>query len=68
MNDWSRLQGLIPILGGIYALVLAQGVLPLRTKDPEKLALWRRKFGGMIRVVGPLVIFSGVLQLLGIMR
>jgi len=68
MNDWSRLQGLIPILGGIYGLLLSEGVLPRKPADPERLALWRRKFRGMMRVLGPIVIFFGVLQLLGVMR
>ena len=39
MSDWGNLQGLIPILGGIYGLLLAQGILPRNPKDPEKMAV-----------------------------
>ena len=31
-----NLEGLIPILGGIYMMLLANGVLPKNPKDPEK--------------------------------
>lgn len=65
MSDWGRLDGLIPILGGIYGLLLAQGVLPRNPKDPERMALWRRKFGGMMTVLAPLLILFGVAKLLG---
>jgi hypothetical protein len=68
MSDWGNLQGLIPILGGIYGLLLAQGVLPRKPKDPEKMELWRRKFGGMMTVLCPLIIIFGVLQLLGVFK
>jgi hypothetical protein len=68
VNDWGNIQGLIPILGGIYGLLLAQGVLPRNPSDPERMALWRRKFGGMMRVAGPLVILFGIAQLFGLFR
>jgi len=68
MSNWGNLQGLIPILGGIYGLLLAQGVLPRKPKDSEKMALWRRKFGGMMRVLCPLIILFGIAQLLGVFR
>jgi hypothetical protein len=65
MSDWGRLQGLIPVLCGTYGLLLAQGVLPRRPKDPEKWALWRRKFGGLMTVLCPLIILFGIARLLG---
>jgi hypothetical protein len=68
MNKLGNLQGLIPILGGIYGLLLATGVLPLRPKDPEKIDLWRRKFGGMMTVLCPIVIIFGVLQVVGLFK
>lgn len=66
MTNWGNLQGLIPILGGIYGLLLAKGVLPRKPKDPEKMEVWRHKFGGMMAVLCPLIIIFGVLQLLGV--
>ena len=68
MSDWGKLEGLIPIFGGIYALLLAQGVLPRNPRDPERMALWRRKFGGMMTVLSPILILFGVAQLCGMFR
>ena len=62
----SQLQGLIPILFGTYAWLLAYGIVPRNPKDPEKMALWHRKFGPMMKVLAPLIILFGILQLLGV--
>jgi hypothetical protein len=48
--------------------LLAQGILPRKPKDPEKMELWRRKFGGIMTVLSPLLILFGVLQLLGVFK
>jgi hypothetical protein len=61
-----NVEGLIPILAGIFGLLLAQGVLPRNPKDPERLALWRRKFGKMMTILCPLIILFGVALLFGL--
>jgi len=61
-----NVEGLIPILAGIFGLLLAQGVLPRNPKDPERLALWRRKFGKMMTILSPLIILFGVALLFGL--
>jgi hypothetical protein len=68
MSDWGNLQGLIPLLGGIYGLLLAQGVLPRNPKDPEKMELWRRKFGRSMTMLCPFIILFGIMQLLGMFK
>lgn len=65
--DWSNLQGLIPLLGGNYGYLLARGTLPRNPKDPAKMELWRRKFGPMMKVLCPFVVFFGILQILGLL-
>jgi hypothetical protein len=65
--DWGNLEGLIPILGGTYGLLLAHGVWPRRPTSP-RLEEWRRKHGKLLRVISPLVIAFGVLQLCGMLR
>ena len=65
--NWGNLQGLIPILGGIYCYLMANGTLPRNPKDPEKMDLWRRKFGKMMKILCPLIIIFGILQLLGVL-
>lgn len=67
MNDLYRLRGLIPLLGGIYVFLLATGVLPRNPKNVEMMALWRRKFGLLIKILAPLLVVSGILQLAGIL-
>ena len=59
-------EGLIPILAGIFGLLFAQGVLPRNPKDPERLALWRRKFGTMMTILCPLIILFGLALLFGL--
>jgi hypothetical protein len=69
MNNWDirNLQGLIPLVGGIYGYLLANGTLPRKPKDPDKMALWRRKFGPMMRILGPILGIFGILELLGLL-
>jgi len=62
-----NLGGLIPILCGIYGLLIAYRVVPLKSKDPEKMELWHRKFDKMIKVLSPILIGYGLLNLLGIL-
>jgi len=62
-----RLEGLIPLLGGIYCLLMVEGILPRHPKDPEKMALWRRKFRTLMWICGPVTIIMGILMLLGVM-
>lgn len=59
-------EGLIPFAGGIYVMLLAKGTLPRNPSDPEKMELWRRKFGGLSMVLGPFLIFFGILHFLGV--
>jgi hypothetical protein len=61
--DGIDFSGLIPILSGIYGLLMAIGIVPMNPKDPEKMELWRRKFGGVMKILCPLIIGFGFLQL-----
>ena len=61
--DELNLSGLIPIIGGIYGFLMAVGLLPRDSKEPEKMELWRRKFGGIMKILCPLIVVGGFLQL-----
>ena len=61
--DWS---GLISIFGGIFGYLLATGYLPKNPKEPEKMELWRRKFGGMMKILCPFLVIFGFIQLSGV--
>ena len=62
-----NLGGLIPIFCGIYGLLIAYRVVPLKSKDQEKMELWHRKFDKMIKVLSSILIGYGLLNLLGIL-
>jgi len=59
-----NLGDLIPIAGGIYGLLMAYRIIPKNPKDPEKMELWHRKFGKMMKILCPLVILWGIVKLL----
>jgi hypothetical protein len=65
---YDKWKGLIVILIGVYSILLAKGVLPRKPKDPERMELWRRKFGRLFKILGPIVIVIGICQLLGAFR
>ncbi|MGC6467904.1 MAG: hypothetical protein ACON5N_20190 [Akkermansiaceae bacterium] len=62
MNELD-FSGLIPIVIGIYGFLMAIGVLPRNPKEPEKMELWRLRYGGMMKVLSPLIVVFGFLQL-----
>ena len=53
------LDGLIPLLGGIYGTLVGFGVVRAH-KDPEKAAANLKKFGGALKVLGPLAALWGL--------
>jgi hypothetical protein len=63
MQLYEQWGGLIPVIGGIYGLLLAYRVLPRNPKDPEKMELWHRKFGKMMKIICPFIILFGILDL-----
>ena len=62
----AGLHGLIPILGGIYATLLANGILPV-SANPEQAEAWRRRFGEMMNRLGPIIILLGIAQVFGVL-
>ena len=62
-----KLGGLIAIFGGIYGLLIAYRVVPRKPRDQEKMELWHRKFGTMIKFLSPFLIGFGLLELFGVL-
>ena len=54
-----NLEGLIPIAGGVYGLLLAYGVIRAG-KDADRIDAWHRRFGTPLKVLSPLVILFGL--------
>ncbi len=67
LDLYDKWNGLIPIFGGIYGLLLAYRIIPKKPKDPEKMELWHKKFGKMMKILCPAIIVYGILQLLQIL-
>jgi hypothetical protein len=61
-----QIWGVFMVLGGVCGALMAWGVVP-RNPDPERMALWHKKYGKMMKIISPFVIFAGTLQALGIM-
>lgn len=60
--------GLIPLLCGIYGLLIAFRIIPITRQESEKTELWHRKFGTLMKILSPLIILLGILQLCGVLR
>jgi len=68
LEIYGQLNGLVMVVGGVYGLLLAYRVIPRKPKDPEKMEVWHRKFGTMMKILSPILIIGGVLYLLGVLR
>jgi hypothetical protein len=62
-----NLSGLIFIGGGMYVLLASFRVVPL-SKNIEANEQWLRKFGPMMKIIGPIVILFGLGQLFGLFK
>ena len=60
-----NLEGLIPLLGGLYAFLLARGVVSA-SKDKIKNEAWRQRYGPTLKWLAPLVMLFGLVQLIGL--
>ena len=54
-------SGLIPIALGTYVLLAVFRVIRL-SKNQEANELWLRKFGRMMKILGPIIVLGGLLQ------
>ena len=63
-----NLEGLIPLAGGVYGWLLVTGTLPKHPKNPEKMAAWRQRYGTIVKVICPLLVIFGALQLIGVLK
>jgi hypothetical protein len=61
---YDKWNGLIPILGGIYALLLAGKVVPIKFGDPEFSEKWHKRYGWLLRIIGFMGILGGMSSLL----
>lgn len=69
---FDKIFGVIAILGGIYGLYFFYYTIPQILKNPkaknrEKLELYQRKYSKMAKIIFPIIILYGILQLLGIL-
>jgi hypothetical protein len=62
-----NLEGIIPLLGGIYCTLLGFRVVA-PGKNPERNELWLKKFGTFMKIGGPFLILFGLVELLGLLK
>jgi hypothetical protein len=58
----SAIDALVSLAGGIYVCLIGFGIVS-PSKNKEKAEIWRKKWGGFMRVAGPLIALWGVYQL-----
>ncbi len=57
-------EGLIPIIGGVFAYLMATGRYN-PSKDPVKWEEWQFRWGPKLKILAPIVILFGVAKFLG---
>jgi hypothetical protein len=57
-----EVNGLISIVGGIYGFLFASGYLPRDPKSSETLKPWRDKYGGVLKILFPILFLYGIAQ------
>jgi hypothetical protein len=61
---YDKWDGLVLVLAGIYALLLAAKVLPIKFGHPEFSEKWHKKYGWLLRIGGFMAILAGMSSLL----
>lgn len=61
---YEKWNGLVLILAGIYALLLAARVMPVKFGDPEFSEKWHKKYARVMRAGGLIAILAGMSSLL----
>ena len=56
--------GLVILIGGLYGSLLAYGWLPRGQKRKDLYEPWRKQFGPMMRILGPILCLMGIVKLL----
>jgi hypothetical protein len=57
-----NLRALIPLIGGIYCLLIAFRIIRV-SKNPETEEAWHRKFGRLMKLMGPVLVLFGLIEL-----
>ena len=63
----DKIIGIVAIFGGVYGLLIAYRIIPVNPKEPERVELWHRKFGKLMKILSPVIIVFGILMLLGVL-
>ena len=57
-------DGGIPLFGGIYATLLAYGVIGKTPGESPRFDAWRERYGRSLKWLGPALILFGVVQII----
>jgi len=60
------IQGIIMVACGIYLTLMGYGIVPRKVKDPERMELWRKKFGRTVRIGGLATCLFGLVEIAGL--
>jgi len=62
MYNLNLIDGVISIAGGIYAYLAVIGKIQI-SKDAVKSRLWIEKYGPIIKILAPLLVLIGLLEI-----
>lgn len=57
------IEGIVMVACGLYFTLMGYGIVPRKVKDPERMALWRKKFGRTMRMCGPAICLFGFVEI-----
>ena len=60
---YDKWGGLIPLTGGILCTIFSYKIWDPKTRDPKQNELWHKRFGPMMKIIGPLLILIGAFEL-----
>ena len=63
-ESYDKWAGLIPILGGVYALLLAYKIVPVKAATPEASDNWHNKFGKILKIIAPMMTLGGIVSII----